>query len=89
MLVSWGMEDPKKRKDILELMELSTQKMMENPNHVNEVKKSSDGCWMMQIYGLQRCDICDLDVNCPVKMEKLWQEYCEEHNIIVEKNSDE
>ncbi len=87
-VMSWGMEDPKKREDILYLMELSTKKMMENPNYVNEVKKSSNGCWMDQMYGIQRCDICDLDNNCPGKLEKLWQEYCEANNIIIEKNSD-
>ncbi len=87
--MSWGMEDPKKREDILYLMELSTKKMMENPNYVNEVKKSSNGCWMDQMYGLQRCDICDLDDNCPGKLEKLWQEYCEANNIIIEKNDDD
>ena len=87
--MSWGIESQKKREDILYLMELSTQKMMENPNHVNEVKKSENGCWMDQMYGMQRCDICDLDQNCPGKLEKLWQDYCEANNIIVDTDSDD
>jgi hypothetical protein len=34
-----------------------------------------------------RCDICDLNNQCPVREEKEWQEYLKENNIVVEKKS--
>lgn len=82
--MSWGVGDPKKRKDILELMEIGIRKNMENPNYVNEVKKSANGCWMDQMYGLQRCDICDLTDNCPQREENEWQAWLKENNIVIE-----
>ncbi|HWQ26816.1 MAG TPA: hypothetical protein VN367_08555 [Chlorobaculum sp.] len=84
--MSWGIENEKKRKDILDLMDIGVRKTMANPNYVNEVAKSTNGCWMDQIYGLMRCDICDLNNQCPVREEKEWQEYLKENNIVVEKN---
>jgi hypothetical protein len=85
--MSWGMEDPKKRKDILHLMDISVQKVTANPNYVNEVAKSTNGCWMEQMYELQRCDICDLTDHCPVREENEWQAFLKENNITIEKNS--
>ncbi|NTW82064.1 MAG: hypothetical protein HGB36_01670 [Chlorobiaceae bacterium] len=85
--MSWGVEDEQRRKGVLELMEISEKIMRENPNHVNEVKKSSSGCWMEQMYGMTRCDFCDLSVDCPIREELLWQEYLKANNIVIEKNS--
>ncbi|NTV06917.1 MAG: hypothetical protein HGA59_10535 [Chlorobiaceae bacterium] len=85
--MSWGVEHQQKRKDILELMDLSARIMKANPNHVNEVPKSASGCWMEQIYGIQRCDFCDLSGDCPIREEQEWQEYLTKNNIVIEKNS--
>jgi hypothetical protein len=85
--MSWGIENQKKRKDILDLMDIGVRKTTANHNYVNEVAKSTNGCWMDQIYGLQRCDICDLTANCPVREEMEWQAYLKENNIVVEKKS--
>lgn len=85
--MSWGIESEKKRKDILELMDISTKIVTANPNHVNEVQKSTNGCWMEQVYGLQRCDICDLTDHCPAREELQWQAYLKENNIVIEKKS--
>ena len=83
--MSWGVEHQQKRKDILELMYIATRIMKENPNHVNEVAKSPNDCWMEQIYGIQRCDFCDLSADCPTRKEQVWQEYLTNNNIIIEK----
>ena len=85
--MSWGIEDQQRRKDILALMDISEKIMRENPNHVNDVAKSSSGCWMEQMYGMQRCDFCDLSVDCPIREEQIWQEYLTKNNIVIEKNS--
>jgi hypothetical protein len=85
--MSWGVENEQRRKDILELMSVSEKIMKANPNHVNEVSKSTNGCWMDQIYGMQRCDFCDLSPDCPIREEQVWQNYLTENNIIVEKKS--
>ena len=55
--MSWGVENEKKRRDILELMAISEKIVKENPNHVNEVTKSANGCWMDQMYGMQSAKI--------------------------------
>jgi hypothetical protein len=83
--MSWGIEDSKKRKDILDLMDIGVRKTMANPNYVNEVPKSTNGCWMDQIYGLMRCDICDLSNQCPVREEEEWQAWLKKNNMVVEK----
>jgi hypothetical protein len=85
--MSWGVEHEQRRKDILELMDISARIMKANPNHVNEVAKSTTGCWMEQVYGIQRCDFCDLSPDCPILEEQEWQEYLTKNNIIIEKNS--
>ena len=85
--MSWGVEDEKRRKGVLELMEISSKLMKANPNHVNEVAKSTTGCWMEQIYGIQRCDFCDLAADCPILEEQEWQEYLTKNNIVIEKKS--
>ena len=85
--MSWGVEDPQKRKDIKELMEIASNIMHENFNHVNEVEKSPNNCWMEQMYRIQRCDFCDLAPDCPTREEKEWQEYLTKNNIIVVKDS--
>uniref|UniRef100_Q3ATN5 Uncharacterized protein n=1 Tax=Chlorobium chlorochromatii (strain CaD3) TaxID=340177 RepID=Q3ATN5_CHLCH len=85
--MSWGVEDPQKRKDIRELMDIASKIVQENPNHVNEVKKSHNNCWMEQIYLIQRCDFCDLAPDCPTREEKEWQEYIKANNIMVIKDS--
>ncbi|NTV82403.1 hypothetical protein FGF66_11870 [Chlorobaculum thiosulfatiphilum] len=87
--MSWGIEHSKKRKDILDLMDIGVRKTMANPNYVNEVKKSTNGCWMDQIYGLMRCDICDLSNQCPVREEEEWQAWLKENNMMVEKKKPE
>ena len=86
--MSWGVENPQKRKDIRELMEIASRIMKENPNYVNEVKKSHNNCWMEQMYGMQRCDFCDLSPDCPTREEREWQEYLTKNNIVIEKNND-
>jgi len=86
--MSWGVEHQQKRKDILELMDIATRIMKENPNHVNEVPKSPNDCWMEQIYGIQRCDFCDLSADCPTRKEQVWQEYLTQNNIVIEKDPD-
>ncbi|MEI6846727.1 MAG: hypothetical protein WCK32_01620 [Chlorobiaceae bacterium] len=84
--MSWGIENEQRRKDILELMKISEGIMKANPNHVNEVPKSTNGCWMDQMYGMQRCDFCDLSPDCPIREEQAWQDYLAQNNIIVEKH---
>jgi len=86
--MSWGVEDDKRRRDILELMEISARIVRENPNYVNEVQKSTNGCWMEQMYGMQRCDFCDLASDCPVREENEWQEYLRVNNIVIVKDND-
>ena len=83
--MSWGVENQQRRKDILELMDISARIMQENPNHVNEVHKSNTGCWMEQMYGMLRCDFCDLSPDCPIREEQEWQEYLTKNNIVIEK----
>ena len=85
--MSWGVEHQQKRKDILELMDISARIMKANPNHVNEVPKSTSGCWMEQIYGIQRHDFCDLSADCPIREEQEWQAYLKKNNIVIEKKS--
>jgi len=85
--MSWGIEDEGRRKGVKKLMELSEKIMRENPNHVNEVSKSDSGCWMEQMYGMQRCDFCDLAADCPIREESEWQEYLKTNNIVVEKSN--
>lgn len=85
--MSWGVEDDDRRKGIRELMEISEKLVRENPNHINEVTKSASGCWMEQVYGMQKCVCCDLAPDCPVKEEQEWQEYLKANNIVIEKNS--
>ena len=46
--MSWGVENQKRREGVMELMEISSRIMKNNPNHVNEVQKSATGCWMEQ-----------------------------------------
>ncbi len=84
--MSWGVEDEQRRRDILELMDISARIVKENPNYVNEVKKSTNGCWMEQMYGMQRCDFCDLSADCPVREENEWQDYLKANNIVVVKD---
>ena len=54
--MSWGVENQRRREGVMELMEISARIMKNNPNHVNEVHKSTTGCWMEQMYGMLRCD---------------------------------
>ncbi|MBM3422374.1 MAG: hypothetical protein FJY09_03865 [Chlorobi bacterium] len=86
--MSWGVEDEKRRKDILELMKISEKIVRENPNHVNEVSRSANGCWMEQMYGMMRCDFCDLSPDCPVREEYEWQEYLRANNIVIAKDDE-
>ncbi|NHQ59827.1 hypothetical protein G9409_04365 [Chlorobium sp. BLA1] len=86
--MSWGVENEQKRKDIKELLDVSERIMRANPNHVNEVAKSDSGCWMEQIYGMQRHDFCDLAPDCPIRREQEWQNYLKENNIVIEKKPD-
>lgn len=83
--MSWGIGNPKKRKDILDLMDIGVQKITADPDYLNKVPKSPNGCWMEQVYGIQRCDICDLASDCPVKKEEEWQEWLQKNNIEIEK----
>ncbi|MGB0130477.1 hypothetical protein [Chlorobium sp.] len=83
--MSWGVEDEQRRRDILELMDISARIVKENPNYVNEVKKSTNGCWMEQMYAMMRCDFCDLSPDCPVREENEWQEYLRTNNIVIGK----
>ena len=85
--MSWGVEHGQRRKDILELMDISEKIIRANPNHVNEVSKSTIGCWMEQVYSIQRCDFCDLSADCPILEEEIWQAYLTKNNIVIEKNS--
>ena len=86
-VMSWGVENQKRREGVMELMEISSRIMKKNPNHVNEVQKSTTGCWMEQMYGMQRCGFCDLSLDCPIREEQEWQEYLTKNNIVIEKNS--
>ncbi|MEI6638163.1 MAG: hypothetical protein FDX02_07625 [Chlorobium sp.] len=86
--MSWGVEHQQKRQDIQELMEIASRIMKANPNHVNEVDKSKNDCWMEQMYLIQRCDFCDLSPGCPTREEKEWQEYLTKNNIVIEKSLD-
>ncbi len=83
--MSWGVEHQGRREGIKELMAISEKIMRANPNHVNEVPKSTSGCWMEQMYGMVRCDFCDLAVDCPIMEEQAWQEYLKQNNIVIEK----
>ena len=85
--MSWGVEHEGRRKGIQELMRVSEKIMRANPNHINEVAKSNSGCWMEQIYGMQRHDFCDLSADCPIREEQEWQAYLKKNNIVIEKKS--
>ena len=43
---------------------------------------------MEQMYGMMRCDFCDLSADCPVREEDEWQEYLRTNNIIIVPDSD-
>jgi len=86
--MSWGVESEQKRKDIRELLDIASRVMQENPNHVNEVAKSNNDCWMEQVYNIQRCDFCDLSPDCPTREEMEWQDYLKKNNIVIEKSPD-
>jgi hypothetical protein len=83
--MSWGVGSEQKRKDIRELMDIASKIIQENPNHVNEVAKSKNDCWMEQVYLIQRCDFCDLSPDCPTREELEWQDYLKKNNIVIEK----
>lgn len=68
-------EEEKKHQYLKELIEISDRIIEENPNFVDEVKKSETGCWMEQLYGTQKCPICDFVDDCPIKLERDWREF--------------
>jgi hypothetical protein len=69
------LEDEKKEQHLRQLVEISDKIMDENPNFVDEVKKSETGCWMDQVYGTHVCKICDFLDDCPIHLEEEWQSY--------------
>ncbi|NTV45586.1 MAG: hypothetical protein HGB11_03480 [Chlorobiales bacterium] len=71
-------EEEKKHQHLKELMEISDRIIQENPNFIDEVKKSETGCWMDQLYGTRKCPICDFVDDCPIKLENDWQEFLKE-----------
>lgn len=76
--LSQVIEDEKKNHHLKELMEISERIIRENPNFIDEVKKSENGCWMEQLYGTQKCKICDFVDDCPIKLESDWREFLKE-----------
>jgi spore germination protein YaaH len=61
-----------------DLVETGDRLIAENPNVVDDVKKSENGCWMDQMYGKHHCEICDFIDECPTKLEYDWQAYLEQ-----------
>ncbi|MCS6988429.1 MAG: hypothetical protein NZM06_02820 [Chloroherpetonaceae bacterium] len=68
-------EEEKKHGYMKSLIEISDKIIEENPNFINEVKKSETGCWMDQVYGTHYCAICDFVDDCPIKLEADFQAY--------------
>ncbi len=68
-------EEEKKHGYMKNLIEVSDKIIEENPNFIDEVKKSEDGCWMEQVYGTHHCAICDFIDECPTKLEEDFQAY--------------
>ncbi len=68
-------EEEKKYGYMKNLIEVSDKIIEENPNFVDEVKKSDNGCWMDQMYGTHHCNICDFIDDCPTKLEEDFQAY--------------
>jgi hypothetical protein len=71
-------EDEKKEQNMKTLIEISDKLIEQNPNYIDEVKKSETGCWMDQMYGTHKCTICDFVDDCPTKLEYDWQAYLAE-----------
>jgi hypothetical protein len=68
-------EEEKKHGYMKNLIEISDKIIEENPNFIDEVKKSETGCWMEQVYGTRYCNICDFVDDCPIKLEADFQAY--------------
>lgn len=68
-------EEEKKHGYMKNLVEISDKIIEENPNFINEVKKSETGCWMEQVYSKRYCAICDFIDDCPIKLEEDFQAY--------------
>lgn len=68
-------EEEKKHGYMKSLIEISDKIIEENPNFIDEVKKSENGCWMEQVYGTHHCAICDFIDDCPTKLEEDFQAY--------------
>lgn len=71
-------EEERKHRYLQELTEISEKILAENPNFIDEVPKSTNGCWMEQLYGKSHCQICDFIDDCPIKLEEDWRAFLEE-----------
>gem|GEM_PF-1509242 len=69
------MEEERKHRYLKELYEISEKILAENPNYIDEVPKSKNGCWMEQMYGKCHCQICDFVDDCPIKLEEDWKAF--------------
>ncbi len=66
-------EEEKQHGYLKDLIETGDRLIEENPNYVDEVKKSETGCWMEQMYQRRYCRICDFVDDCPIHLEEQWQ----------------
>lgn len=80
-------EEEKKHHYLKELIEISDRIIEENPNHVDEVKKSETGCWMEQLYTIRKCQVCDFVDDCPIKLENDWQDFLKEQAALRQAQS--
>jgi len=68
-------EEEKKHGYLKDLIEIGDRLIEENPNYVDEVRKSETGCWMEQMYNRRYCRICDFVDDCPIHLEEEWQAF--------------
>ena len=85
------LEEEKKEQRLKKLIDISDKLIEENPNFVDEVKKSETGCWMDQMFGTHECGICDFIDDCPIKLEADWNNYlstltAEQREVLLQAN---
>jgi hypothetical protein len=67
-----------------ELIDRSDRIIARNPNFIDQVKKSDTGCWMEQVYGTHKCNICDFTEDCPAKIKFEQEEMRIEMAVITQ-----
>lgn len=75
-------EEERKHKYLNDLMDVSDKIIAENPNFIEEVRKSENGCWMEQVYMIRQCPICDFNEDCPIKLDEDFETWKKEQLLL-------